>query len=166
MTMEMNEVEILEAIKSGKKLVVKMWMDGCSFCDQYKPIFDKVAAENNDAVFISFNMPANVGKSEFKDKYMVPGPGEKLSAPCTYLFENGQMTNRHFGLINPLQLQAFINGVPLKDAKKEALADEYISVLARKGELTYLVESYQREMPQLDAKIYELRKALGIGLSN
>lgn len=163
MTKELNEKELLDLIKSGKIVVVKTWMPNCSFCEKYEPIFDKVSKEYEGIDFVSFNMTVSASAtSEFKKLYMSPGRGEKLSAPCTHVFEGGQMLQRHFGLIDEEQLKNLIAGKSIMSKEQEAVALEYAQVLARRGELSYLIDMYQREMPGLDNRISELRKIMGI----
>ena len=159
--MELNEQELLDLIAGGTKLVVKVWMDNCPFCTEYAPIVEAVSKQLQDIKFVSFKLAANTGgSSQFKREYMKVGAGEKLSAPATFVFENGAMKYRHFGKMTSNDLINFITvGVEPVNPKIEQAQKEYMNVLARRGEITFLMD----ELPKIDKKIVELRTTLGMG---
>lgn len=159
--MEMSELEVLEQIKTGKKLAVKVWMENCPKCDEFKPVFEKVAAEQIGALadqFVSFLLPpVTSGSSVFKKEYMKVKVGEKMGAPAVLVFENGEMKFRHFGKMDEASLINFIGKGEAPVDQKNLARQELMLLFARRGELSMLLE----ELPQLDSKIREIQKFLG-----
>lgn len=158
--MEMKETELLELIATGKKVVVDVWMDNCPFCDEYAPTFEKVAGTVSDvATFAKFNLPpVTAGTSEFKKKFMKVKAGEKLSAPATLIFENGELKYRHFGKMDEAALVAFVLTGEMPVNKMQMAGQELLNLFARRGEITFLME----ELPGINARIIELQRSIGI----
>lgn len=161
--MELKEKELLELINSGERLVLKVFMDGCSFCVEYAPIFEEAAKNRPHIKFVSFNMPGNSGgSSEFKKKYMVANGKEKLAAPATFVFDKGEMKSRHFGKMSAQALAEFIESgksPEVVDNKKEMARQELISLFSQKGEIITLYE----RLPELNKRILELQEFLNKG---
>lgn len=164
--MEMNEKELLSLISSGQKVAIKVWMNDCPKCDEFKPVFEKVAAEQIGTIadnFACFNLPARpdpkLGSSEFKKLYMKPNPGSNsIGAPAVMVFEKGELKSRHYGKMSEAELISFIAvGAEPLNAQKEKAKQELILLFARRGELSMFLE----ELPHLDAKINQIKQFLG-----
>jgi len=100
------QMECSNEITPNGRFVVKVWDDGCPFCVEYAPIFDKVVAELN-MPNCSFKVPRNI-PSAFREKYMLENGKEKKSVPATILFEGGQVVNIAWGRLFEPQLKEFI----------------------------------------------------------
>ncbi|MDZ4848100.1 MAG: thioredoxin family protein [Pirellulaceae bacterium] len=95
-------------IEANPNSVILGWMEHCSFCDQFKPIFQRVA---DDPAFSNGSFGSILiarSGSVFKRQYMKSNIGEKSGAPCTFLFRDGQYFARHHGLLSIEQLSQFI----------------------------------------------------------
>lgn len=165
--MEMNESQVLELIKSGKKIAVKVWMDDCPKCVDFAPIFEKVAAESKASGgisdYASFNLPSRpdptTGSSVFKKEYMKPNEGQKsIGAPAVMVFNGGQLLYRHYGKMDEASLLAFIEKGEAPVDQKNLARQELFQLFARRGELSLLLE----ELPHIDNKIKEIKTFLGI----
>lgn len=139
----LEENFLLEMIAKTPKLVLKVWMDNCPNCDEFAPVFEKVAADTLGFAFASFHLPANTaGKSEFKKKYMTPDEKGKIGAPAIMIFENGELAFKNYGKISEMQFRELL--MPL-EAK-------LFSLYARKGEI---LSAYE-ELPGVNQKIAQL----------
>lgn len=161
--MELKEKELIELINSGEYFILKVFMDGCSFCVDYAPIFEEAAKNRPHIKFVSFNMPGNSGGgSEFKKKYMVANGKEKLAAPATFIFDKGEMKARHFGKMSLQDLGQFINsgkGPENVNNQKDQARKELIDLFAKKGEIITLYET----LPEMNKRIQELQMFLQQG---
>lgn len=109
MVTQLTEESIKEFIKQPGRVVIKGYMEGCGFCTNYAPIFADVASDYADSKEFHFGeILLSRGPSEFREAYMKPEPGKNLSAPCTFIFENGEYKTRHHGIVTDLQLEGFI----------------------------------------------------------
>jgi thiol-disulfide isomerase/thioredoxin len=152
---EIKEKELLDLIKSGNKIAVKMWMDNCPYCDEYAPIFKAVSEKVGGFKYVSFNMPpVSDSGAEFKRNYMKPKAGEKMGAPCTYVFEGGQMKKRKFGKMSEAELEAFLTETP--EIKFQKLQNERLNLLAQKGEILHVYEKLpvvNKRLEQVEAEL-------------
>ena len=51
--MELKESELLELIKTGEKIVLRVWMNNCNPCKAYEPVFEKIIAQYPEVKFVS-----------------------------------------------------------------------------------------------------------------
>ena len=157
---ELKEAELLELIKSGELFVLKVFMDDCSFCTEYEPIFAEAAKNRPNMKFVSFNLPARSdGGSTFKRNYMKANGKERIAAPATFIFDKGEMKYRQYGKMSAQELAEFIvsGKAPEKKVDQRELArQELINLFAKKGEIVTLAE----ELPILNQRIGELRAIL------
>ena len=164
--MEVSEQALLELNKTGGTVVVKVWMDNCPKCEDFKPVFEKVAESKiigADVPLVSFHLPARpdpaTGSSVFKKEYMKSDNGKPIGAPAVMVFDQGKLLYRHYGKMSEKDLIAFITeGKAPEDEQKKAAHQELIMKFARRGELSMLLE----ELPVIDARIRELKAFLGI----
>lgn len=158
---ELSEKAVLDLIDSGASIVLKVWMNNCSFCKRYAPIFEKAAETRKDAslVFAAFNLPAQIQESEFADKYMRENGAIKGSAPATMLFTDGKLIAKHYGLITQEQLDNFVlTGNPPTD-KKQSAQQELTNLFTEKGAIITAYEA----LPEINKRISELQKQLAQG---
>lgn len=96
------------------------WMENCSFCEHFKPVFQSVADEADFASWSFASIQIARSGSEFKRQFMRTNLGEKAGAPCVFLFQDGKYIARHHGLISKEQLSQFIRtgAVPPSDSIK------------------------------------------------
>jgi thioredoxin 1 len=48
--MEISGIDLKEKIKNGEKLIVEFWAEWCGPCKMMKPIFERVASNNDTEV--------------------------------------------------------------------------------------------------------------------
>ena len=48
--MEISDINLKEKIKNGEKLIVEFWAEWCGPCKMMKPIFERVASNNDTEV--------------------------------------------------------------------------------------------------------------------
>lgn len=151
----MEEKELLDLIKEGGKLIVDVWMDNCTFCEQYAPVFDKVSSDNPHFNMVKFKLPAaSAGSSVFKKNYMKSENGERIAAPATMIFENGELTARKYGLISEEELLELIHTGKIDPTQKIVAELKHLYMI--KGEIVTMSE----QLPGLNKRIDELRKQL------
>lgn len=162
--MELKEQELMDLIKSGESFILKVFMDDCSFCEEYAPIWDAASKKHSNIKFVQFNLPARTGGgSEFKRNYMKANGKERIAAPATFKFEKGEMVARHYGRMYQEQLDAFIKTGEVPQAQpssqKEAARRELIDLFAKKGEII----TFYEQLPALNQRINELQQYLNQG---
>lgn len=89
------------------RTVLKVYMNGCPACTDYKPVFE-AASKASDIPQQFAELLIGQEPSEFKREHMKSRPGEPLGAPLTYIFENGKELYRASGLLDEEQLRVFI----------------------------------------------------------
>ena len=170
--LELTDVSYKDFIKEGK-VVIKGFGDNCGFCDRYAPTVDKVAAEMPDIKWASFKVPLRkqgdktpYTPSEFKRTYMKQEKGTELkeSIPVTFVFENGEMKFRHFGLMTEPQLKEFVltgkEPEVLQRNNQEIDKQKLGQLYMMKGEMTTIIEVNTSRLKQVNA---EIEKLLGLG---
>jgi thiol-disulfide isomerase/thioredoxin len=112
----LSDMECPRDVSIDGRLVVKVWDDGCPYCVEYSPIFDKVTKELG-VTTCSFKVPRNA-PSAFREKYMLENGVEKKSVPATLVFENGHLANIAWGRLHEPQLKAFLTTGELPSKKQ------------------------------------------------
>ena len=159
MILELPEAELLELIKTEKKVVLDVWMDNCPFCEKYAPIFESVSGMFPDIKFAKFHLPRSTGgQSEIK-KLMTPENG-KVSAPATLIFENGELKTKKYGFIEEHELIELIGTGVIDPSPK--IANELRNLYAMKGEIITMSE----QLPGINEKIAKLRIELDKAVNN
>ena len=82
-----NFSEIVE--KEGTTVVVDFYADWCGPCKMFAPVFEELAAENNDAVFAKINVD---NEESLAIKYGV------MSIPTIIVLKDGVEVARNVGL--------------------------------------------------------------------
>lgn len=166
--MEIKEQELLDLIKTGKKIVLKVFTNSCPHCDIYAPVFEAASKKHGELLFRSLNLhDLPKGGSQFKRLYMMlDGTKEKADVPATMIFEKGEMIARKWGRLNEVQLEEFLSGGTVEDQKPD-YNTELMNAFAQKGRIITICEDFQnqidtlmRDIPALNAKIQELNKIL------
>lgn len=166
--MELQEQALLELIKTGKKIVLKVFTNSCPHCDIYAPIFEAAAKQHSELLFASLNLHELAkGGSQFKKLYMtLSGVKEKADVPATMIFENGEMIARKWGRMDAAALEAFINEGVMDDPKTE-WNNELMNLFAQKGRIITICEDFQKQLDataspltQINARIQELNNLL------
>lgn len=101
--MEITGLELQEKIDNGDKLIIDLWMYGCSPCLRMKPIFEKVANENtSDVQMFTMDVKKNM------DIAMSLGI---RSVPTIVMFNGGNIVNRKVGVLLEHQINGLITEV-------------------------------------------------------
>lgn len=166
--MELKETELLELIKTGKRIVLKVFTNSCPHCDIYAPIFEAASKKHPELLFRSLNLhDLPKGGSQFKRLYMMlDGTKEKADVPATIIFEKGEMVARKWGRMDEKKLEDFLVGGSMEDPKPDYNM-ELMNAFAQKGRIITICEDFQaqidalmKDIPALNAKIQELNKIL------
>ncbi len=166
--MELKENELLDLIKTGKKIVLKVFTNQCSYCVEYAPIFEAESKLHNGVVFASLNLSELAGGSKFKGLYMKLSATqkEKADVPATMIFENGEMIARKWGRLQAPQLKEFLGTAIIDDPKPNYNA-EIMDLFAQKGRIITVCEEHQKvidahaaQLGPINARIQELNKIL------
>lgn len=153
---ELNETTVKDFIKEGK-VIIKGWMDDCSFCDDFAPTFLEAEKLYPDFKFGALNIPKS-GASEFRRNYMKSKPGESAGAPAVFVFENGELLRKHHGNMPMELLRKFISGEVMPPSQMELKEKEASNLFRIRGELTYNLEILSKQLVEVDKKLAELFK--------
>ncbi len=88
--------------------VILGWMENCTYCEQFKPVFQSIADDQALSKYTFGSILITRSGSDFKRLYMRANIGEKSGAPCTFLFRDGKYVARQHGLKTIDQLRQFI----------------------------------------------------------
>jgi thioredoxin len=104
--MEINSIELQNRINNGEKIILKLEASWCQPCQAMKPIFEKVASENNtDVQMYTMDVDQN------RDVAMKLGI---RSVPTIKVFNGGNVTNTKVGVLQETEIkglvQELING--------------------------------------------------------
>ncbi|WP_415912475.1 thioredoxin family protein [Neptuniibacter sp. QD37_11] len=92
---------------NNDRVIVKVSTSSCGPCKMLAPIFDGLNSEIEDVVFASNvidmeEAALEAGADSVRTEYGVQ------SVPTLLMFENGELVNRHTGMMNKGQLEEFI----------------------------------------------------------
>jgi thioredoxin 1 len=99
--MEITEKELQEKIKNGEKIIVEMWAPWCGPCRIMKPVFEKVA-ENNQTDVQMFTMNIDENRSVAID-YGV------RSIPTIKVFNNGNVVDTKVGVLGEASIKEMLS---------------------------------------------------------
>lgn len=94
-----------DAVAKGKT-ILKVYMENCSWCTKYEPVFKEAEAKYPNLTFAQ--MLVGQEPSEFKRLHMKTAVGESLGAPLTFIFEDGENKSRASGFMELGVLCEFI----------------------------------------------------------
>lgn len=168
--MELKEQELLDLIKTGKRIVLKVHTTAfmCPHCVKYKPIFEAEAKLHSNSVFASLDLNSLAkGGSQFKSLYMkLSSQKEKADVPATIIFEKGEMVARKWGILEAEQLKEFLASNVIDDPKPNYNA-EIMDLFAQKGRIITICEEHQKvidanaaQLGPINTRIQELNKLL------
>lgn len=98
-------------IKEGR-VVIRTWDEGCSYCAKYEPIFNEYIKETGvKAGVLRIYVLKEKRPSEFKRAYMKQDKSENIkeTVPGTFVFENGELKARHFGIMTKEHLAVMVS---------------------------------------------------------
>jgi thioredoxin 1 len=91
-----------EVINSKLPVIVDMYADWCGPCRYFGPIFEKVSEEYEGKIkFVKLNVDES---PDIADKYDV------RAIPTILLFENGEIRDRHVGVLSEGELKRILDG--------------------------------------------------------
>lgn len=152
---EVTEDSVKECIKTGK-VVVKAWMDDCSYCDEFEPVFQDASSLPNVA-FCSINIPAS-GSSEFRRTWMKSSPGEQSGAPAIFVFQDGELKWKHHGKMDLPDLIKFIH-IGDKPVKAQISFDSFIES-ASIDQLKMAIYDHNRDREIITMKLNSLNNRI------
>lgn len=120
------EASIENAIATKMNFVVCLQLPECPHCDEYAPVFDSLSENYIGYMFIR---TIAEHRSQLKRKYLRVDKGEKMQAPCTLVFETGELKRKHFGKMTREQMADFIEGREVQPLKQKTLSDLAIQEL-------------------------------------
>lgn len=164
----LNEESVKEFIKQ-ELVFVKVYADNCPYCTRLDEQLKRVDLSGYDAgmLKVSHPMDKNPQPSEFKRTWMKQEKSDvvKDSVPALFVFENGELKQRHFGMLYSDSLQHWLatgQVIPSKIQQEEKAAEErkqkLYSLFAQRGELTYNMELIGSQLQKINAELGELLK--------
>ena len=103
MAMIVTDANFAEILNTDKPVMVDFWATWCGPCKAIAPVVEEVAAE--------FEGKAVVGKCNVDDCDDVPMNFNIRSIPTLLFFKNGELVDRHVGVISKADLVAKINSM-------------------------------------------------------
>ena len=123
---QLTEETVKDFIKQEGVVCLKVWSDGCGWCDKQAPVLEKVSGEITDVKFGAINISYKGDTpSPFRDEYMEGIP----TAPVLFVFKDGVMAGRAYkALLSESILKKFITEPTIenKGQKKPATIEEHI----------------------------------------
>lgn len=101
--MEITGKELQEKINNNEKVIVEFWAEWCGPCRMVKPIFERVAS-NNDTEVQMYTMDID------QNKDYVQALGIR-SIPTVKLFSNRNVTDTVVGVMNEEKIKSLVNNL-------------------------------------------------------
>jgi thioredoxin 1 len=101
--MEITASELQEKINNKEKMIVEMWAPWCGPCRMMKPVFERVAL-NNDTEVQMYTMDVD----QNRDYAQTLGI---RSIPAIKVFSNGNVTDTVVGVINEEKIKSLVNNL-------------------------------------------------------
>jgi thioredoxin 1 len=103
--MEITSIELQEKINNGEKIIVDFHGLWCGPCKMMKPIFEKVANDNDTEVQL-YTMDVDLNTE------MAVSLGIR-SIPAIKIFDGGQLVDSKVGVLNETQIKELISNLLL-----------------------------------------------------
>jgi thioredoxin 1 len=101
--MEITGKELQEKINNKEKVIVEFWAPWCGPCRMMKPVFERVASNNESEVqMYTMDIENN------KDYASTLGI---RSIPTVKLFSNGNVTDTVVGVMNEEKIKSLVNNL-------------------------------------------------------
>lgn len=164
----LNEETVKEFIKN-ENVFIKVWSQNCSFCsklDEHLGLID-ISKFQCGSLEVSHPMDRNPKPSEFKRTWMKVEKSDvvKDTVPALFIFHNGELKHRHFGMLYPDALQHWLETgtvIPSKLQQEEKkLQDKQkrlFNLFAQRGELTFNIDLMNAKLIDINKEIMELTK--------
>ena len=164
----LSEESVKDFIQN-EKVFVKVFADNCPYCTRLDEQMERVdmSAYQCGMLKVSHPMDKNPQPSEFKRTWMRQDKSDvvKDSVPALFVFEKGELKQRHFGMLYSDSLQHWLatgQVIPSKiqQAEKEAAdrKQKLVNLFAQRGELTYNMELMGNKLAEINKGIAELIK--------
>jgi thioredoxin 1 len=101
--MEITGKELQEKINNNEKVIVEFWAEWCGPCRMMKPVFERVAS-NNDTEVQMYTMDID----QNRDYAQTLGI---RSIPTVKLFSNGNVTDTVVGVMNEEKIKSLVNNL-------------------------------------------------------
>ena len=103
MALTITDANFAETLNTDKPVVVDFWATWCGPCKAIAPVVEEVAAE--------YEGKAVVGKCNVDDCADTPDTYGLRSIPTILFFKNGELVDRHVGVISKADLSAKIDAL-------------------------------------------------------
>jgi len=103
MALEFTDSNLKEYIAGDKLVVVDFWAEWCGPCRMITPIIDELAKEYEGKVAI--------GKMNVDDNTETPEAHGIRNIPTILFFKNGELVDKHVGMIQKSTLEEKINAL-------------------------------------------------------
>jgi len=101
--MEITGKELQEKINNNEKVIVEFWAEWCGPCRMMKPVFERVAL-NNDTEVQMYTMDID----QNRDYAQTLGI---RSIPAVKVFSNGNVTDTVVGVMNEEKIKSLVNNL-------------------------------------------------------
>jgi thioredoxin 1 len=101
--MEISGKELQEKINNKEKVIVEFWAPWCGPCRMMKPVFERVAS-NNDTEVQMYTMDIENNKDYAQTLGI-------RSIPTVKLFSNGNVTDTVVGVMNEDRIKSLVNNL-------------------------------------------------------
>jgi thioredoxin 1 len=103
--MEITAQDLQEKINNGEKIIVEMWAPWCGPCRMMKPVFERVA-QNNDTDVQMYTMDID------KNREFVSSLGIR-SVPTIKIFDGGEVKDTKVGVFAEQSIKELVSNLLL-----------------------------------------------------
>lgn len=103
--MEITAQDLQEKINNGEKIIVEMWAPWCGPCRMMKPVFERVA-QNNDTDVQMYTMDID------KNREFVSSLGIR-SIPTIKIFDGGEVKDTKVGVFAEQSIKELVSNLLL-----------------------------------------------------